>query len=111
MVNLLRDTCTLIWLASEPQYLGAPATAAINNPSALLHASHSSLWEITLKHGAGKLTLPDSPRRWWAEQVRLWGLVELPLTSEALLQGGELPPHHRDPFDRVILAQARINGG
>ena len=109
-MNLLLDTCTLIWLASEPQQLSASAAAAINDPASVLHVSHASLWEITLKHSAGRLALPEPPRRWWAAQVSKWGLVELHLTAEALFQGSELPPHHNDPFDRVILAQARIGG-
>ena len=109
-MNLLLDTCTLIWLASEPERLGAEAAASIDDPASVLHVSHASLWEITLKHGAGKLSLPDSPRVWWSEQVRQWSLIELPLTAEALLAGSELPAHHQDPFDRVILAQAQMAG-
>lgn len=109
-MSLLLDTCTLIWLASEPGQLGAGATSAINDPASVLHVSHASLWEITLKHGAGKLALPDPPRVWWSEQVRRWGLIEIHLDAESLLQGSELPTHHKDPFDRVIIAQARIGG-
>ena len=109
-MNLLLDTCTLIWLASEPGCLSANAAATIDDPASVLHVSHASLWEITLKHGAGKLSLPDSPRVWWTEQVRQWNLIEMPLTAEALLVGSELPAHHKDPFDRVILAQAQIAG-
>jgi PIN domain nuclease of toxin-antitoxin system len=109
-VNLLLDSCTLIWLASEPGRLSAAATAAINDPVSVLHVSHASLWEITLKHSAGKLSLPDTPRLWWAEQVRRWGLLELHLSAESLFRGSELPPHHKDPFDRVILAQAEMGG-
>lgn len=109
-MNLLLDTCALIWLASEPARLSAPAAAAINDPAAVLHISHASLWEIILKHGAGRLTLPDPPRQWWAEQTAKWGIVELPLTAEALLRGSEFPSHHKDPFDRVILAEAQIHG-
>ena len=109
-MNLLLDTCTLIWLASEPGRLSAGATAAINDSASALHVSHASLWEITLKQGAGKLALPDPPRAWWGEQVRRWGLIEVRLDAEALLQGSELPVHHKDPFDRVIIAQARIGG-
>ena len=109
-MNLLLDSCTLIWLASESGRLSVAATAAINGPASVLHVSHASLWEITLKHGAGKLALPDPPRHWWGEQVWRWGLVELPLSAEALLRGSELPPHHKDPFDRVILAQAQMGG-
>ena len=108
-MNLLLDSCTLIWLASEPARLSQAATAAITPPEAILHISHASLWEITLKHGAGKLTLPAAPRQWWTEQISKWGLVELPLTAEALLRGSELPAHHKDPFDRVILAQALMH--
>ena len=106
-MNLLLDTCALIWLASEPARLSADATAAINDPAAVLHVSHATLWEITLKHGAGKLTLPDAPRKWWADQIARWGIIELELTAESLLRGSELPAHHKDPFDRVILAQAQ----
>ena len=109
-MNLLLDSCTLIWLASEPGRLSAEASAAIDDPASLLHVSHASLWEIALKHGAGKLSLPDSPRAWWSEQVRRWGLNEIPLTAEVLLAGSELPAHHKDPFDRVILAQGQIAG-
>ena len=47
---------------------------------------------------------------WWGEQAGRWGLIELTLTTEALLAGGELPAHHKDPFDRVVLAQAQIAG-
>ena len=109
-MNLLLDTCTLIWMVSEPERLSAGASAAIDDPASVLHTSHASLWEIALKHGAGKLAVPDSPRVWWGEQVRSWGLVELPLTADVLLAGSELPSHHKDPFDRVILAQAQIAG-
>ena len=109
-MNLLLDFCTLIWLASEPGQLSGAAPAAIDEPASVLHVSHASLWEIALKHGVGKLSLPDPPRVWWTEQVRQWNLIELPLTAEALLAGSELPTHHKDPFDRVILAQAQIAG-
>lgn len=108
-MNLLLDSCALIWLASEPARLSQTATAAINNPASTLCVSHATLWEITLKHHAGKLVLPDAPRRWWAEQIEKWGLVELPMTADVLLRGSELPPHHKDPFDRVILAQALLH--
>ncbi len=108
-MNLLLDSCTPIWLASEPTRLSQTAVAAINTPDAILHVSHATLWEITLKHSAGKLTLPSAPRRWWTEQAGKWGLVELSLTAEALLRGSELPAHHKDPFDRVILAQALMH--
>ena len=103
---LLLDSCTFIWLASEPARLSPKATAAVNDPASVLHISHASLWEISLKHAAGKLTLPDPPRQWWAHQVARWSLTEIPLTAHVLLRGSELPQHHKDPFDRVIIAEA-----
>lgn len=108
-MNLLLDSCTLIWLASEPARLSQTATAAIDAPGSTLHVSHASLWEIALKHGAGKLVLPQAPRLWWTEQIAKWGLIELPLTAEVLLRGSELPLHHKDPFDRVIIAHALMH--
>ena len=107
-MNLLLDTCALIWLTSEPAQLGKAASSAINDPASVLHISHASLWEITLKHAAGKLALPGTPRKWWTDQVARWGLMELPLTAEALFRASELPSHHKDPFDRVILGQAEM---
>ena len=109
-MNLLLDSSTLIWLAGEPAQLSAAAKAAIDDPTSVLQVSHASLWENTPKHGAGKLTLPDTPRNVWAEQVQPWGLVELHLSAEVLLRGSELPRHHKDPFDRVILAPAQMEG-
>jgi PIN domain nuclease of toxin-antitoxin system len=109
-VNLLLDSCTLIWLASEPAELSATATALINDPANTLYVSHASLWEIVLKHGAGKLALPDAPRLWWTTQVQKWGLIEIPLSQETYFRSSELPGHHKDPFDRIILAQAQIDG-
>jgi len=64
-VKLLLDTCALIWLASEPEQLSAEAVKAINDPGSILQVSQASLWEIILKHGAGKLSLPEPPRSWW----------------------------------------------
>ena len=109
-MTLLLDSCTLIWLACEPAQLSVAAQEAMDDPASVLHVSHASRWEITLKHGAGKLTLPDTPRHWWGEQVRQWGLVELHLSAKALLRGSELPRDHKNPFDRVILAQAQMDG-
>lgn len=108
-MKLLLDTCVLIWLASEPEQLSADAVKAINDPGSILHVSQASLWEIILKHGAGKLALPEPPRTWWLNQVSKWGLIELPISAQALFSSSELPKHHKDPFDRVILAQAQLD--
>lgn len=108
-MKLLLDSCALIWLASEPARLSPAAITAINDAGNDLYASHASLWEISLKHAAGKLTLPADPRSWWREQSTRWGIIELPLSAEVLFRSTELPAHHKDPFDRAILAQAGLD--
>ncbi len=107
-MKLLLDTCALIWLASEPDKLSSAAQKAIDDPTSILHVSQASLWEVILKHATGRLFLPEAPRPWWESQVSRWGLVELPITAEALFVSSELPTHHKDPFDRVILAHAQL---
>lgn len=105
-MDLLLDSCSFIWLATDPGQLSIAATSAINNQDAILCVSHASLWEIAVKHEAGKLHLPKPPRIWWPEQVSRWLITELPLNQEVLFLGSELPKHHKDPFDRAIIAQA-----
>lgn len=90
--------------------MNAAAAKAINDPNSVLYVSQTSLWEIILKHGVGKLFLPEPPRPWWKNQVEQWGLIELPITTESLFVSSELPKHHKDPFDRLILAQAKLHG-
>jgi PIN domain nuclease of toxin-antitoxin system len=109
-VKLLLDSCTFVWLAGKPERLSEVAAAALDHAASLLHISHASLWEIALKYRAGKLHLPKPPREWWAEQIRRWRVVEISLTAEVLLRSTELPSHHKDPFDRVILAEAQMDG-
>ncbi len=102
---LLLDTCTFIWLASDPARLSEPARAALDaEPNLLL--SDSSVWEICLKWQAKKIVLPAPPRVWVSEQVRAWYLERVPIEPESLYRTVELPELHRDPFDRLIVAQA-----
>jgi PIN domain nuclease of toxin-antitoxin system len=63
-MRLLLDTCAFLWLAGQPMKLSAPAVAAINNAQNTLFLSDVSVWEIVLKHAAGKLPLPEPPRVW-----------------------------------------------
>ena len=99
------DTCTLIWLAGEPGKLSAAAGAALGG-SADITLSDVSIWEICLKWQVRKIGLPSPPRIWVAEQVRTWSLDRLPIEPEHLYRAVELPELHRDPFDRLLVAQA-----
>jgi PIN domain nuclease of toxin-antitoxin system len=109
-VALLLDTCAFIWLTQEPGKLGAAAKDAINDKSNTLCISHASVWEIHLKHLAGKLAFPAPPRQWIPEQIAAWKLMEIPIQLEAIQHTSDLPTIHRDPFDRLLLAQAITMG-
>ena len=109
-MTLLLDTCAFIWLTQEPGKLSATAQAAINDPANSLVLSHTSAWEIHLKHHAGKLTLPDPPRQWIPQQIAAWKISELPIHFNAIQRTSDLPDIHRDPFDRLIIAQALEQG-
>lgn len=104
------DTCTFLWLVQQPSMLSATAATAINDQSAELLVSDVSVWEITLKHAAGKLPLPDSPRRWIPKKFAYHQLKSLQLEVDAIFRSGELPRVHSDPFDRLLAAQAVESG-
>jgi PIN domain nuclease of toxin-antitoxin system len=105
-MKLLLDTCVFIWLASAPDKLSAAAKRAINDNRNELWLSHASIWEIHLKHLAGKLTLPEKPRLWFQRQMTVWSVKDRPLDLESLHLTSDLPPVHKDPFDRLLAAQA-----
>ena len=105
-MTLLLDTCTFIWLCSEPEKLSNSATIVLDKPSNDRALSLASVWEITLKYHSGKLPLPEQPDRWVEEQLRLQDIDVLPLQRTTLYRAGTLPPIHKDPFDRVIAADA-----
>jgi PIN domain nuclease of toxin-antitoxin system len=112
-VKVLLDTCALLWLIDAPRRFSAAAAAALQHPDAVLyasHASHASLWEIVLKYRVGKLDLPKPPREYWAELVETWVLTELQITPDVLFQVGNIPLHHKDPFDHILVAHAQLSG-
>jgi PIN domain nuclease of toxin-antitoxin system len=105
-MNLLLDTCTFLWLSVQPDKLSRAAVEAIENPENVLFLSDTSVWEVVIKFGVGKLPLPESPRVWIPKQAAFFRLQNLPISTEAILRCGELPRVHNDPFDRLIAAQA-----
>ena len=109
-MRLLLDTCTFVWLASEPGRLSARATQTINDHKSVLVLSDVTVWEICLKWQSGKLRLPEPPRTWCENQAGVWHLESLSVTREALYRTTELPSHHRDPFDRLLVAQSLEEG-
>jgi PIN domain nuclease of toxin-antitoxin system len=104
-VRLLLDTCAFLWLAGG-RPLGEAATRALCTASNDVFLSAVSTWEIATKYRAGRLPLPEPPERLIRTERRLRGVLELPLDEESALQVLRLPPLHRDPFDRMLIAQA-----
>lgn len=109
-MRILLDTNALLWAALGDPRLSPAAEAIIGDGSQELLFSPVSAMEITMKHAAGRLELPDDARTWIRTRVATFGLIELPLTSEHAIEAGLLPRHHRDPWDRLLVAQARVEG-
>lgn len=109
-MRYLLDTCTFLWLAQQPAMLSPAAIAACNDPASELHVSDASVWEVVLKHSAGKLPLPGPPRAWIAEKIVHHQLTAIPLNFQTICLSGELPRVHSDPFDRIIAAHAIEQG-
>ncbi len=107
---LLLDTHALVWLASDPAQLSEPAAAAIRGQPAALHISVVSAWEIAIMVKRGRLTLPMTPDKYLARVVAHHGLIELPLSRAIVLRSVALPDIHRDPFDRVLIAECMDQG-
>ncbi|MCY4438660.1 MAG: type II toxin-antitoxin system VapC family toxin [Deltaproteobacteria bacterium] len=106
LTRYLLDTCTLIWLSTEPDKLSPASVEAIDASDSVLLWSDVSALEIALKWSAGKLVLPDPPRHWLEHQIGAWGLDCLGLKRGDIYRASELPTHHRDPFDRLLVAAA-----
>ena len=105
-MRLLLDTCALLWLTAEPNNLSSDAIEAIEHPGAKIHVSDASVWELCLKWQSGKIQLPQPPRTWIEAQRNIWLFDSVQIEKEHLYRTSELPTHHRDPFDRMLVAQA-----
>jgi len=108
-MHLLLDTHVLLWAAGMPDRLSKEAVSLIEHPANALTFSAASLWEITIKRGLGRQDFqvqPEILRRGLIEN----GYRELAITGPHALAVGHLPPLHKDPFDRLLVAQAEYEG-
>jgi len=101
-MRLLLDTSALLLALSEPERLSVAARNAIEDPASIILVSAASAWEITIKRALGKLEAPESV----VGAIREAGFETLDITPDHAERAGGLPPHHRDPFDRMLVAQA-----
>lgn len=105
-MRLLLDTHVFLWLLSQPERVG-PELSSLEDPGNELFLSAASSWEIAIKAQLGRIELPDDPRRYVPDRMRAIGAHPLAVEHNHALAVGELPPLHRDPFDRLLVAQAR----
>lgn len=110
LMNLLLDTHAFIWWAIDPDKLSSPARTACENTTNQLLLSIASVWEMQIKYQLEKLTLPKPLAELVDHQVRQNGLRLLSIELPHIYALQTLPPHHRDPFDRLIIAQATVAG-
>jgi PIN domain nuclease of toxin-antitoxin system len=109
-MNLLLDTVTFLDSALAPQDISARAKALIVDPENDLYISTVSFWEVAIKYSIGKLALPESPESFLRKIREKLGAALLPLDEESALHVVRLPMLHRDPFDRILICQAMVNG-
>jgi PIN domain nuclease of toxin-antitoxin system len=108
-VKLLLDTQLLLWAAGQPERLSASARRLLNNRRNELLFSAASLWEIAIKNTLGRADFRVEPRL-LRRGLLDNGYTELPITSQHAVNIDALPPLHKDPFDRLLLAQAMSEG-
>ena len=107
---LLLDTHTLLWFLTNDSSLSARARDAIEDAANVAHVSAASLWEVAIKSALGKLKLPAPYADIFPRQLETNGFGLLPITPAHCAALLTLPFHHRDPFDRLLLAQAKVDG-
>jgi PIN domain nuclease of toxin-antitoxin system len=104
-VKLLLDTHALLWFATGDRRLSRAARAAMESADAELHISAASVWEMAIKASLGQLRVPGPVRGYISEKLQ-GGYRVLPITWAEAAEVERLPWHHRDPFDRLLAAQA-----
>jgi PIN domain nuclease of toxin-antitoxin system len=105
-LRLLLDTHAFLWWLEEDPTLDDRAREEIEDPGSFVAISAAVAWEIAIKQALGKIRAPAD----LGTQVLEEGFEPLPITVEHAVQAGALPFHHRDPFDRMLVAQAQLEG-
>ena len=104
-MRLLLDTHVALWAITDSPRLSAHARSLILDPANSIHISTASVWEITIKHMLGKSDMPVSGTQ-AAAHFQAAGYLELPIIHAHIALQETLPPHHADPLDRLLIAQA-----
>ena len=109
-MKLLIDTQCWLWWFAEPDRLKEATIAQIVDETNELWFSVASVWEMGIKVKLGKLPLPEPINLYLSSRMKQLGARSLEIRADHALQAGGLPLHHRDPFDRMLIAQAQVEG-
>ena len=107
-MRLLLDTQVWLWAVSEPGRIGAEVRALLEDEAHTLLLSAASVWEMAIKYRLGKLPLPEPPSLFVPSRLVRDGVLPLPVEHHHAARVASLPDHHRDPFDRLLVAQAQV---
>lgn len=107
-MKILIDTQCWLWCLSDPERLNEKAKSLVRDPQNIIYFSAASSWEIAIKTSLGKLQLPEPPADYVPKKLFTEGYIGLPVEHVHALRVAELPGHHRDPFDRLLVAQCQI---
>src|SRR5947209_1119500 len=109
-MRILLDTHVFLWYISADPQLPVPFRDAIRDPANGVYLSVASVWEAVIKYALGKLPLPEAPAAYLPRQRAAHQIASLPVEEPAIAHLAGLPPLHRDPFDRILIAQALQHG-
>jgi PIN domain nuclease of toxin-antitoxin system len=107
-MNYLLDTGVWLWSVWEPERMSREAREVLAASAQAIFLSAVTSWELAIKAAAGKLKLPEAPSSYVPSRMVLQGLRPLPVSHQHALAVFGLPLHHRDPFDRLLIAQASV---
>ncbi len=107
-MNVLVDTHVWIWSLASPDRLSPESRSLLSSTRNVVFLSAASAWELAIKAALGKIELPEPVETYVPTRMARQGVTALPITHAHALRVSTLPPHHRDPFDRLLIAQAIV---
>ncbi len=109
-MTYLLDTQVWLWMQAAPRRLVPAVRELIEDLTTTLLFSAASSWEIAIKYSLGRLPIPEPPEQYVPDRMRTSGVLALPIEHPHALRVSALEQHHRDPFDRLLVAQAQVEG-
>jgi PIN domain nuclease of toxin-antitoxin system len=107
-MNVLVDTHVWMWSLADPNRLSPESRNLLSSSRNVVYLSAASAWELAIKAALGKIELPEPVETYVPTRMARQGITALPVTHAHALRVSTLPPHHRDPFDRLLVAQAIV---